>query len=166
MTTITAGTGATIKSLTAEAQLIETFTYLQLAEADTSRNTNARDYVQGNFNINTATFNGSFSFPVVSSVNSEGQVVTSAVSYLSNDTFTAGTGGTFKSTNPLQYLLEILIFLQNREASNTYNPQLRNLISFNADGDSSTYSGSVTLPISMALNTDGTTKFTAVEYLG
>jgi hypothetical protein len=166
MSTIIAGSNGTLKTTTAEGQLFEIFTFLQLAENDTAKNTSGRDFVQGLINVNTLIFSGNFSIPVVQTVNEAGSINVVASEYLINTLFAAGDGGTFKSNNPAQYLLEVVSFLQNKERDATKNLQSRDYVTGSLEIDTLLFTGSVTLPLSMALNDSGNPIFTAVEYLG
>jgi hypothetical protein len=165
MAAITTATEETLKSTTAEARLLEIFTYLQQAESDKVKNPNLIDYVQGSFNANTLTFTGSFNLPIGQVIDASGNIVISATTYLNDSTFNPGTDGTFKATNPSQYLIEIVTFLQNRELDTTKNPQGKNLVTGSLSTDENIYSGSVSLPLTMAINIDGSVSFTAQEYL-
>jgi hypothetical protein len=165
MTVVTPGTNGTLKKATAEGQLLELITFLQLAEANTAKNPNARNFVSGTFNIDSLVFSGSFNFPVITTVLA-GQISVGASEYLNNHGFTAGTGGTFISDNPAQHLLEIATFLQNREADTLFNPQGLNNISTTIDGDSGIFSGTISLNLEMLLTAEGKTEFSAKEYLG
>lgn len=165
MTTITPSSNCTITTLTAESQLLEIFGFLQQCEADTTKNTGNKDYIQGTFNFNTLTFSGNFNIPVTIATNASGLVTVVAKEYLTNSGFTNGSDGDFKSTNPAQYLIEVVTFLQNRELDATKNPSSRNYITATLDTDNLNFSGSVTLPLTMTLGTDGKISFTANEYL-
>lgn len=165
MTAITTATGETLKSPTAEARLLEIFTYLQKAEADTVKNPNLRDYVQGNFNANTLTFTGNFNLPITQIIDINGNITISATNYLNDTTFKPGNGGTFKAANPSQYLIEVVTYLQNLELNTVKNPQGKNLVTGSLSTDENIYSGSVSLPLSMNFGSDGSISFSAQEYL-
>ena len=165
MTTITPGTGGTLKSPTAEGQMIEIISYLKKQELNTTVNTTNANNVTGSFTEATQIFTGSFSIPIGTVADSSGVITLQATNYLPTASFSAGTGGTFTSNNPAQYLLEVATFLQNTENNATKNTQQHNYISFTFDGDTSVYSGTVSLPISMQISSTGGLCFTAVEYL-
>lgn len=161
MATITPGTSSTLIKTTAEGQLLEIISFLQKAESSTTFNPAKADYVQGTCNLNNSTFSGSYNIPITRTRNSTGQLVSEAKQYLTGITFTAGTGGTFKSNNPAQYLLEIVDFLQEKELTatdTTYG------VTDTTDGDSMTISGSITLPLEMSID-GGNTVFSAKEYV-
>jgi hypothetical protein len=164
MTEITPGTDGTLKTDTAEGQLLELFTYLQLAEANAVKNPNGRNFISGTYNIDTLVFSGSFSLPVLFTTLA-GQISIGATEYLTNPGFDAGSGGTFTSDNPAQYLLEIITFLQNREADTEVNPQQINNVSGTLDTDSRLFSGTVSIPLTMTLSNSGDAVFSAKEYL-
>lgn len=166
MTQITMASGETFKTATVEGRLIEIFTYLQIGESDLSKNPNLKDYVQASFNANTLVFTANFSIPTAQSIDASGNILISAVNYLTNTTFNPGSGGTFKAASPAQYLIEVVTFLQNLELDTAKNPQDKNFVNSTYSADDGTYSGSVTLPLSMSFDDSGRVTFTAQEYLG
>ena len=165
MATITPGTGGTLQSTTAEGQMVEIINFLQLQEANTAVNTTAADYVQATYNINTLVYAGTFSLPISQVSDSSGMIQLLAQNYLTNSNFSAGTGGTFSSNNPAQYLLEVLIYLKNLENSTMHNPQGKNNVSSSFDMDTLTFSGSINFPVTYSLDNSGNTIFSVNEYL-
>ncbi|WP_375471009.1 hypothetical protein, partial [uncultured Nostoc sp.] len=99
------------------------------------------------------------------SIDSTGQVITSASDYLQGITFSPGTDGTFKSQTLSQYFLEVVTFLQIKENNPTSNLQLVNNISSSYAADDKLFSGSATLPISITLDANGHPVVSAIEYL-
>lgn len=165
MVAITAGTGSTLKSTTAEAVLAECLDYLQLQETTSTRNPNLRDYVRINYDCNSYLFSSTFNFPYLQSQNSLGEKVSSVPDYLSGVTFSPGTGGTFKSINPAAFAFEVATFLDIAERDASKNPTSQNRISLTEDSERLIVSATVTLPFILALNTDGTRKITITPYL-
>jgi hypothetical protein len=167
MATITPGSGATIKSNTAEGQLHELCTYLEINEAlySASNPTATIDNVTGNHLQNAATFSASFSIPVQQTINADGQIVYSATDYLNNLSFTSGSGGTFKSPTCAGYFIEVVIYLQNLEINFATNPEKRNYISGTFNSDSTVFSGAISLPITISIDNSGRVVYTAKEYL-
>lgn len=166
MTTIAVGSNGTLKTSTVEGHLLELLTFLQLKETDTVVNPSGKDYIQGTYNLNNLTFNGNFSIPVIQTINNTGELTLVAKEYLVSSGFSPGDGGTFKSTNPAQYLIEVLTFIQNREPDPTKNLSGNEIVTASIDTDAMTYSGTVNnLPVNMTINSDGNTVFIAKEYL-
>lgn len=166
MTVITAGSNSTLKTGTVEGQLLELLTFLQLKETDTVVNPSGRDYIQGSYNFNTLTFNGTFNIPVTQTISNSGELTLVAKEYLVNSGFEPGSGGTFKSTNPAQYLIEVLTFIQSKESDPTKNLSGNEIITASIDTDALTYAGSINaLPVTMTIDSTGNTVFTAKEYL-
>ncbi len=165
MATVTPGNGATIKSDTIEGVLQEVCTYLQVFEFNALNNPNGLNNVIGNHLQDSKTFTCNYTIPVQQQLNSSGQIVYSAVDYLVDLVFTPGTGGTFKSTTCAGYLLEAIIYCQNLEKNTAKNPNNQNNISGSFNIDSATFSGTINLPISVSISSDGNVAYIADEYL-
>lgn len=133
-------------------------------ESDTSKNASARNAITLSLNLNINEFVAAFVLPVVQSVDADGSIKLTAQAYLSNVTFAAGIGGTYKSTTLEAYALEVLMALQLKEQITAKNPNNRNLISGAFDSDTKLYSGALNLPVTYALNV-GKIEVTPVEYL-
>ncbi len=167
MATIIPGTNATIKSNTAEGQLHELCTYLEINEAIYSANnpTATIDNISSNHFQNSATFSANFSIPVQQTINADGQIVYSATDYLNSISFTPGSGGTFKSSTCAGYFIEVVIYLQNLERNPATNPENRNFISGTFNSDSTIFSGAISLPVTLSIDNSGRVVYTAKEYL-
>jgi hypothetical protein len=165
MTQTTPGTGATLKANTIEGQLLELVTFLKLAEQTPAKNPNSRNFIGIVINSGTLIANISFSIPATPGINSSGQLITTATTYLQNTGFTPGTGGTFLSTSPEAYLLELITSLQINEANTTKNPAQANNVSATYSSDELLFEGSASLPIEISLQPDGSIKLIADEYL-
>ncbi|MBG1269871.1 hypothetical protein [Nostoc sp. WHI] len=107
----------------------------------------------------------SFSIPAEQSIDNTGKVITTAIDYLQNVSFTGSTGGTFKSTTLSEYFHEVITFLQIKENNASTNPQLANNLSSSYDADDKLLSGSITLPITIDFDEDGHPVITATQYL-
>lgn len=164
MTNITPGTGGTIKSLTAEGQLLEVIDFIKLAEKDVTKNITSKVGVTGNYNINSSFFNGGFDIDCTRSLNAQGQSVISPTNYFTNLTFTSGTGGTFKSSNPIAYLYEVATFLEFGEALQTGDSP-KNYISTTLTGDDNKITATINTPITITIQADGSRKIEALAYL-
>lgn len=165
MTVVTPGSQATLKAAKAESQLLELLTFLKLMELQPNKNPEGKNNVSINYNVTTQLANISFTVDATPQINNLGQMVTIAKPYLVNTGFTPGTGGTFVSSTPEAYLLELLSFIQIKESDPTKNLNSENNVAFTYDVDRNTFSGSVTLPIETSLQNDGNVKITAKEYL-
>ena len=165
MASITSGTGATLKSATAEGQCLEALVFLQLQEASTSRNPSAFNNVDGAIDTDDMLFSGSFNIPASQTLGSSGSLIIAADPYLSGVIFTPGTGGTFKSVTAEAYVLETLMYLQALEQNSLKNPQNRNFITGSYNSDTKVYTGTFSLPISLTLGTDGAVTCVANPYL-
>jgi hypothetical protein len=165
MTSINLGTNSFFKSMTAEALLLEVITYMQDKELSISSNSTGKDFVQITYNLNNMTAVSSFTIPAIQSINDSGQVVTSGSDYLQGITFTPGEGGTFRSSGLSQYLLEIVTFLQIKEADLLINTQNENNIFSSYDADDKIFSGNITLPLTVSFDDLGRPVITAKEYL-
>lgn len=165
MTVVTPGSQATLKASKAESQLLELLTYIKLMELQPSKNPDNKSNVSINYNLGTQLANMTFSIDAIPEINNLGQMVSVAKPYLQNTNFTSGSGGTFVSSTPEAYLLELLSFIQIKESDSTKNTNNDNNVAFTYDVDRSLFSGNVTLPIEVSLQDDGTVKVTAKEYL-
>jgi hypothetical protein len=165
MTSISLGANSSFKSVSGEALLLEVITYMQNKELSVASNSTGKDFVQITYNLNNMTAVGSFTIPAVQSINDAGQVVTSGSDYLQGITFTPGDGGTFKSVGLSQYLLEIVTFLQIKEADPLVNTQNENNIFSSYDADDKIFSGNILLPLIVSFDDLGHPVITAKEYL-
>jgi hypothetical protein len=165
VTTINLGANSFFKSVTAEALLLEVITYIQNKELSLSSNSTNKDFVQVTYNLNNMTAVGSFTIPAIQSINDAGQVLTSGSDYLQGITFTPGDGGTFKSLSLSQYFLEIVTYLQIKEADLLLNPQNENNIFSSYDADDKIFSGTISLPLTISFDELGRPVITAKEYL-
>jgi hypothetical protein len=161
MATITVGSGSTLKSSTAEGQVMELLTFLQKKEKELS----AEDKVQITYNLNSFTFSASFSIPATQAINSSGQLVISASEYMTGLTFVTGSGGTFKSSTSTQYLIELISYLQLKEQDLTKNTANENRVSGQYDIDDKLFTGTVNLGVTAEIDSVGKILISAVEYL-
>ncbi|NEU76946.1 hypothetical protein PI95_031735 [Hassallia byssoidea VB512170] len=166
MTTIILGTGCNpFKTTTAEAHLLEIITYLQDKELDITSNPSNKDFVQVTYNLNSMIAIGNFAIPANQSISGSGNIITTAINYLEGIDFNPGDGGTFKSLTWSEYFLEVITYLQIKEADPTKNPNSDNNVLSNYDADDKRYTGSITLPIVVTFNDLGLPVIRAKEYL-
>ncbi len=165
MVSITPGTGATISSDTAEGQLVETVAFLRQQEQDSTKNPNLRTSVAGTISLTSKVFSGTIDLLTEVTINSTGNAVVSIKETLSGVDFSAGSGGTFKSNTPLNYLAEIVTYLQIQEASELSNPQSKNYITSTINSDAQTLTGTFSLPIEYTFDKNGGICFQTAPYL-
>lgn len=166
MVAIQPGTGGTFKTATAEARAIEALCFLQLQEADTTKNPNNRQVISGSFDTEDLTFSGTYAFPADQTLSSGVGLVIVATNYLVGVTVApGGNTPTFAATRLEQYCLEVLQYLQASERVAANNPTSRNAISGTFNSDTGLYQGAFSLPVGMTLTTDGKPLFAAIEYL-
>lgn len=165
MAGITPGTGATIGAVTAEAQAIAALCWLNQRENLPSANTTGRDGVNATFDIDLLVFSGNYSIPANQTINGSGQLIIVAESYVNGGAFVPGSDGTFKSQTIEAYVLETLMYLQVLELQPSKNPNNRNFVTGNYSADARAYTGTFSIPITLIIEADGSSKFVAVEYL-
>lgn len=165
MALITVGTGCTVKSNTVEGLLQELCTYLQIGEFSAVNNPNTINNIIGSHLQDSKVFSVNFSIPVKQNLNAQGQIVYSALDYLSDLSFTPGEGGTFKSQTCAGYFMEVIIFAQNLEQNTAKNPGKYNYVTGSFNSDSTIFSGSINLPVSVSIDLNGGVTYLADEYL-
>lgn len=165
MATITPGTGATIKSSSAEGQALEILTYLQLQEASAVRNPLAANNIVGSIDLDQKVFSGTYSIPANQVVSNTGGLSINAATYLSGVIFSPGTDGTFKSATPEAYALEVLMALQVIEQTAGRNPDGFNNITGTYNSDTKVYSGTFSIPVVVAIDNSGAVSVSANPYL-
>lgn len=82
MVAIQPGTGGTFKTTTAEARAIESLCYLQLQEADSTKNPNGRQVISGSFDTEDLSFSGTYAFPADQTLSPGVGLVIVATNYL------------------------------------------------------------------------------------
>ncbi|MBD2743660.1 hypothetical protein [Coleofasciculus sp. FACHB-1120] len=165
MAAITPGTGGTIKSAMLEAHLLEIIAFGKQQESTPARNpAPQKNYIQG-YTLTDTLFRCNLSIPVNRVTNENGESVYTTPDYLSGVTFTPGSNGTFKSGNFAAYLIEVVLYAQELERDSTKNPSGADRINGNFDINPNVFSGSVELPISPGVTSDGKPTFTAISYL-
>lgn len=165
MAAITPGTGATIGAITAEQQAVAALNWLNQRENTSGANPNGEDRINGSFDTDLLTYAGNYSIPATQAINASGQLVISATPYLNGGAFTPGADGTFKSETIEGYVLETLMYLQGLELQSPKNPNNRNYVTGSYNADTRTYAGTFSLPVTQVIEADGSSKFSAVEYL-
>lgn len=165
MATITPGTGAAIGATTAEAQAKAALNWLNQRENTSGANPNGEDRINASYDTDLFTYAGNYSIPAAQTINSSGQLVIEAVPYLNGGAFSPGTDGTFKSATIEGYVLETLMYLQGLELQASKNPNNRNYVTGSYNADTRTYAGTFSLPVTQVIEADGSSKFSAVEYL-
>lgn len=166
MAAVTPGAEGTCKSATAEGQLQEILSFLSLKQLDIQVNPGEASNILAIHDQGLGLFSGTFDLPVGQSISSGGALTLTAATYLVGSGFQVGTGGTFKSSAPEAYALEVLMYLQGLEQVSANNPDNRNYITGTYNSDTGRYQGSFSLPITYALDAaNGAVEYTADEYL-
>jgi len=166
MANIAPGLGGTFKQSTAEGRALESLIFLQLAEKTSNNNPDGRNAVNGTFDDEQGLYTAVYSLPATQVINTQGQLVITASPFLVGLTINPGDDNpTFKSTVPEAYLLEVLMYVQNLERTPAKNPQNRNAVTGNYNSDTGVFAGTVALPVSFSLATDGTIAIAAQPYL-
>jgi hypothetical protein len=166
MSTVTPGTGGTIKSTTAEGQAHEILSWISLKQANSVINPAQAENVTGTHDQQALVFTGTYSFSVTQTIDSSGNLNLAANTYLVGSGFQVGTGGTFKGNSPEKYCLEVLMYLQSLEADATKNPNNRNFVTGTYNSDSRVYAGSFSLPVILGVDAGtGLVNYGANPYL-
>ena len=165
MATIPTNTGSTLQSGTAEGRFLELCSFLQILQNDLTKNPNKIFYVSISINASTLISNITFSIPTSISSDSIGNILLVAQPFPISCEFNHGTEDYFKSLNPLQYLMEIIIYLQKLESNPTKNPDNLNYISADFSTDEGIYSGYCSLPLTMSIDNNFQPTFAAKPYL-
>lgn len=165
MASINPGTGGTLTATSAEGALQEILSFIRIQEQTAGRNPQEKTSVNARWDSNSNTLTGTFSFAASRTISGDGSINLAAQTYLQSTSYSAGSGGTFKSATPESAAIEILEYLQILEANSTANPNNENRITSSFDSDRGLYTGSFTLPISLSIGDDGTIVFVAPEYL-
>ncbi len=163
MATITPGSGATIISPTLEGQIMECLVFMELAESDSSKNPQIRDQVQVSWS-NSTSFNASYTIAGTQAIDNTGRPSFTPTPYLTT-TFSAGSGGTFKSVTVEAYLLELLTRAEIWEGNSSKNTSSASNISGQFDTNTATWTWSIFLNTTLSLSGDGTARIVAKEYL-
>jgi len=165
MANITVGSDATIKSTTAEGQLHECCALLEIGEYNAAKNPNGADNIIGQHQQNQRLFSANFSIPLESKSDGEGRTFHEVAEYLSDFAFSPGSGGTFKSSNCAAYFVEVVVYIQNLEKDLTKNPGKIDNVSGRFDIDKGIFTGSINLPVTLSISTQGGVLYTADSYL-
>ena len=162
MATITAGVGATINAATIEGQLFQLVHWINNAEAISGGDSN-------NFSLSKADGLMESSFTLDGQlvyIPATGKVNESPLPYLPSQAFTAGTAlGTFKSVTFSEYFVDALLYMITWQRNTTKNTQQIQAANLTFDFATAKYSGSLSLPYSSVLSTNGTIVETAIEWL-
>lgn len=166
MASVTAGTGGTIKSTTAEGQLMEIVSFISQKQAIENNNPGLINNVFATHDQQQLTFAGTYNLPVSLSIGSGGVIELAAVTYLVGTAFQVGTNGTFLANSPEGYLLEVLMYLQGLEQQPTLNPNSRNFVTGTYNSDTGRYQGSFTIPVILGIDgASGVINYGANPYL-
>lgn len=165
MATFTPG-GGTLKSTTLENALVEGLMLLRSKELDTTINPANENKV--NFSIDqTLVLSGTATFTAQETVSStDGSINWNTNNYLgAGFVFSAGSGGTVKSTNLPAAIIEIAKRMQLLEAQTAKNQSGLNRINLTYDSDAATVTLTFEAALVITIATDGKTQLQATSYL-
>jgi hypothetical protein len=166
MSVITTGGGtATLKSTTAEGQLLEIISFMRIMEQNLTNNPQGLNKITASLDIKNLSISGNFSFNLTKTESTDFGTLFKISEYLISTGFSSGTGGTFKSPTPANYMREVLEYLQSLEANPNKNLQAANNITTSFDTDDLLYSGTFSFNLNLSIASNGATTFTAKEYL-
>lgn len=167
MATLTAGTAATLKSLTVEGAFYEALSRIRLLELDSTKNTQNLNNVTLSIDQTASRLTGSFNFPATKSLAADGSVNWLISPYLTNTGFTPGSPvGTIKSASISAAIVELAELIQARESDTSKNPQsIQGITELNYDSEASRVSGSFDIALDIALAATGETQVKAKTYL-
>jgi hypothetical protein len=137
MAGVTPGANETIKGTTVEAKFLQLIEHIQGLEA---ANNNVKSYVTGSYDSDTLLFAGDFTMPV-KLVGSGLSFTGKTESFLSDPSFSAGTGGKFTATNVLDYFLQVLGFILSTQNDKNKNPDETKNVTCNVNATNETISG-------------------------
>jgi len=160
MAIVSTGAGETIKGVSLEAKFLQLIEHIQGLEA---ANDNVTSFVSGSYDSDDLLFQGDFTMPVKlvgSGLNFAGKTE----SFLSDPSFTPGTGGQFTATNVLDYFLQVLATILSTQNNKNKNPDEIKNVTCNINAANETISGSFTLPFDRVVTATGIT-ITPKEYL-
>jgi len=160
MANVTPGANETIKGTTVEGKFLQLIEHIQGLEA---ANNNVTSYVSGNYDSDTLLFAGDFTIPV-KLVGTGLSFTGKTESFLSDPSFSAGTGGQFTGTNVLDYFLQVLAFVLSTQNNKNKNPDEIKNVTCNVNATNETIVGSFTLPFARVVTDTGIT-ITPKEYL-
>jgi hypothetical protein len=160
MTIVSSGAGETIKGITAEAKFFQLIEHCQGLEA---ANNNVTNYVTGNYDSDALIFTGDFTMPV-KFVGTGLSFAGKTESFLSDLSFTPGTGGQFTATNVLDYFLQVLSFILSTQNDQNKNPDKIENVTCNVNATNGIIKGNFTLPFTRIITDTGIT-ITPKEYL-
>lgn len=145
---------------------MEIISFLTIKQADGVSNPNEATQVYGSHDQNALVFAGTFELNTAQTIGGDGSLTLTATPYLINTGFAPGSAGTFVSTTPEGYALEVLMYLQAMEQNETANPANRNFITGSYNSDTGLYQGSFSVPCTVALDAStGAIEYTADPYL-
>jgi len=163
MAIITAGTGGTITANTIEGQIWQLIHLIQNGERIDSASSERFTFIKDDSFI----MSGNWSLPA--------RLVRDAATGLFSDSvaafapgaipFTAGTGGTIRSTTLGQYFLDCVKYAMVWQAQATKNPQALQRFTLLFNAGNLEYSGTFLSPYTTVLGAGGTITETATEWL-
>lgn len=166
MTTITPGTGGTIKSTTLENAFHEALTLCIGYERDTAKNPSNLRNITLSINLADNKATGTFSFGLTKEISATGSITHTTAEYLTNTAFASGTGGTIVSNTIASAILEIAERIQTLEANSLKNPTaIQQITGITYDSEQLSVSGTFDYAVVSIVDATGKTVISAKPYL-
>lgn len=165
MATITPAEGGTFTGETGEKLAFQGLTWFQFQEGNKSINPNGEEYFSGTKSTDTDNqfFEGTWKIPAA--FDPKLGAMTVGRIYL-DLVFTPGTGGTFTGATAEAFLLEVLLWLiQRQNNTSQFNPDKLEYITATYNANQTMWEGSFKLPYQTILLPNGSVQDTARAYL-
>lgn len=159
MTVFNPGTGGTIKSTTYETAFLE----ILVRAANATRLTDAPETAAIAYTITQATksLQGTFVIPFTSGL-AAGLMTQNPTPFVDESGYTSGTGGDLASTGLIDNLIELSYRVNELPGKPDY---VFGGLDLSIDMDAKLISGSFILPVDFSINSDGSVKLSAVDFL-
>lgn len=166
MTTITPGTGGTLKSTTLENAFHECLVKGLSYELDSTKNPSSIKNITLALDLATNRARGTFSFSFGLELGTTGQMTVTVSEYLTSTGFTSGTGGTVRSNTIASAIVEIAEMLQAKDRLPSKNPSQANTITgLSYDSETLVVTGAFEYGIVTSVEATGNTIISAKNYL-
>lgn len=166
MATLTLGTGATLKSTTVEAAIIELLNFIKIHERVSIENPNSQDNVRVLWSSVSRQYTGTFSLPCTFTKNELNVYTPRCINYFQNLTYSSGSAASeLVSQNPLQDLMDLILRVQELEADPSKNATSANNVTADVLSEPYRFEGSYTLDTTEVINVNGSVSYPVKPYL-
>ncbi|MGL5508773.1 MAG: hypothetical protein ACRDB1_04095, partial [Microcoleaceae cyanobacterium] len=171
------GSQATNQSITLEAGLISDIRRAQTLERDSLRNPSGVNRISSTTDDDSASFEGRVTFPINIATEASGNITISAIDYFTvpangEPHYTAGSGGTVKSSTLQGAIIEQTVLLKKLELDPTKNTTNANYITWSISTNTVTGLGNGTftanytnMPLEVSIASNGAQTTTGKAYL-